>query len=137
MQIEIIQKIRNCKQLQGKTINDILRTPRFQENLGAYWEAQKQDREAIRKSYQAMRKLGGAKGFKIPAHPIDDLLHLSVEDLSLEYFEIIGKSSKRCAAEREYIRQLCQQAYNLTIAQYVVDEYPELKDILIPKPKTN
>ena len=111
--------------------------PRFRDNLAAYWAAQKMDRDAIRKSYAAMRKMGGAAGYRIPAHVIDDLAGMTVEDLAVEYAKVISGGSKRNHAERLYIRQIGQQSYNLTIAQIVVDEYPELADELLPKSKAN
>ena len=133
MKNEILQKIRSCKALQGKDVADIIAMPRFLENLGAYWTAQKTDRDAIRKSYDAMRKMGGAKGYRIPAHVIDDLAGMSVADLAFEYAKVVAGGSTRNHAERMYIRQIGQQAYNLTIAQIVVDEYPELEPELFPK----
>ena len=133
MKNEILQKIRSCKALQGKDVADIIAMPRFLENLGAYWTAQKTDRDAIRKSYDAMRKMGGAKGYRIPAHVIDDLAGMSVADLAFEYAKVVAGGSTRNHAERLYIRQIGQQAYNLTIAQIVVDEYPELEPELFPK----
>ena len=137
MKKETINKIRSCAGLKDKTIFDIVVMPRFVENLGAYWTAQKTDREAIRKSYAAMRKMGSVAGYKIPAHPLDDLIGLSVEELAVEYAKVVAGGSTRIRAERNYIRQIGQQAYNLTIAQYVVEEYPELADELLPKSKKN
>ena len=137
MRKETLNKIQSCKALQGKDVADIIAMPRFLENLGAYWTAQKTDRDAIRKSYEAMRKLGGAKGYKIPAHPIDDLAHLTVEELAIEYAKVVAGGSTRNHAERLYIRQIGQQAYNLTVTQIVVEEYPELENELLPKTKTN
>lgn len=137
MKPETIKKIERCKALQGKTIFDVVVMPRFVENLAAYWTAQKTDRDAIRKSYQAMRKMGGAKGFKLPAHPIDDLDGLTTEELAIEFAKVVAGGSNRVAAERKYIRQIGQQAYNLTVAQCVVDEFPELADELLPKSKSN
>ena len=134
---EITNKIQSCKALRGKTIADIIVMPEFSENLGAYWTAQKQDRAAIRKSYEAMHKMGGAKGFKIPAHVIDDLLDLSVDDLALEFANVIQGVCARPVAERNYIKQIGQQAYNLTIAKIVIKEFPELESELIPKTKSN
>ena len=137
MKKETFQKIRSCKALQGKDVADIIAMPRFLENLGAYWTAQKTDRDAIRKSYEAMRKMGGAKGYRIPAHVIDDLAGMSVGDLAVEYAKVVAGGSTRNHAERLYIRQIGQQAYNLTIAQIVVDEYPELANELLPKSNSN
>lgn len=137
MKEEIRKKIASCKALQEMTIADLCATARFRENLAAYMTAQRTDREAIRDSYKAMKKFGGFNGFKLPAHPIDRVIDLSVEDFAVEYMSVINKTSKRPASEREYIRQLGQQAYNLTAIQYVVDEYPELKKELLPKSKAN
>lgn len=130
---EIQDKVKSCKALQGMTIAELVQTDRFRNNLAAYMTAQRTDREQIRKSYEAMRKLGGAKGFKLPAHPIDKCIYMTVGEMIAEYELIVNRNSERPRAEREYIRQLCGQAFNLTVAQYVVDEFPELADVLIPK----
>lgn len=137
MNKEILNKIRDCKALQNVTIEDLCKTDRFRDNLAAYMTAQREDRKAIRASYDAMRKLGGVKGYKIPAHPIDDVISMSVEEFAREYLNVISKCSKRPAAERQYILQLGQQAYNLTVAQIVINEFPELESVLIPKNKQN
>lgn len=137
MKAETRNKIASCKALQEMTVADLCATVRFRDNLAAYMTAQRTDRDAIRKSYDAMRKLGGAKGYKLPAHPIDRVINMPVEDFAVEYLAVIANASKRPVAERRYIQQLGQQAYNLTVAQYVVEEYPELADELIPKSKAN
>ena len=137
MKAETRKKVASCKALQEMTVADLCATVRFWDNLAAYMTAQRTDRDAIRKSYEAMRKLGGAKGYKLPAHPIDRVINMPVEDFAVEYLAVIANASKRPVAERRYIQQLGQQAYNLTVAQYVVDEYPELADELILKSKSN
>lgn len=134
---ETKQKIASCKALQGKTVEELIATERFRNNLAAYLRAQRDDRRQIRASYEAMRKVGGAKGYKLPAHPIDRVIDLPVNDFAAEFMAVIAKVSDRPATERLYIKQLGQQAYNLTVAQYVVDEYPELEPVLIPKSKKN
>ena len=134
---ETKRKIESCKALQGKTVEGLIATDRFRNNLAAYMTAQKEDRKQIRASYEAMRKLGGAKGYKLPAHPIDRVIDLSVDDFAAEFLSVLAKVSKRPFAEREYVLQLGMQAYNLTVAQYVIDEYPELESVLIPKAKAN
>lgn len=134
---QIQEKIRACKALQGVNVVELVAGVKFHDNLAAYLTAQREDRKAIRQSYEAMRKLGGAKGYKIPAHTIDHLSELSVDDFAREYLAVIGGCSKRNAAERKYIQQLGQQAYNLTVAQIVVAEFPELESELIPKNKAN
>lgn len=133
MKREIIMKIQACKALQNVSVRDMLKTDRFQENMAAYLNAQKEDRTSYIASYAAMRKLGVPKGYKLPAHVVDRILDLSVEDFTEAYFEVIQGVSDRSAAERLYISQLGQQAYNLTIAQIVCEEFPELEKELIPK----
>ena len=137
MKEEILTKIQSCKALSGKTVEELIATERFRNNLAAYMQAQREDRKQIRASYEAMRKAGGVKGYKLPAHPIDRVIDLSVDDFAAEYMSVIAKISKRPHAERRYIQQLGQQAYNLTVAQMVVEEYPELEPVLIPKAKAN
>lgn len=134
---ETQQKIASCKALRGKTVLDLISMPKFVENLAAYWKAQKEDRDTVRKSYQAMRKMGGAKGYKLPAHPMDGLESLTAEELAAEFSTLLAGVCNRSAQQRRYIRQICQQAYNLTIAQIVVEEFPELESVLIPKAKAN
>lgn len=132
-----MMKVRQCKALQDVTIAQLVKTQKFRDNLAAYMTAQKEDRAAIQKSYMAMKKLGGAKGYKLPSHPIDKVINLSVGEFANEYLAIINHVSKRPFAERRYIFQLGNQAYNLTIAQIVVEEFPELADELIPKSNGN
>ena len=117
------------------TVEDLVNNDRFRNNLAAYMTAQKEDRKQIRASYEAMRKLGGAKGYKLPAHPIDRVIDLSVADFAAEFLAVVAKKSARPVAERQYIQQLGMQAYNLTVAQYVVEEYPELKPVLLQEAK--
>ena len=119
------------------TVEDLVNNDRFRNNLAAYMTAQKEDRKQIRASYEAMRKLGGAKGYKLPAHPIDRVIDLSVADFAAEFMAVVAKKSERPLAERQYIQQLGMQAYNLTVAQFVVEEYPELEPVLLPKSKAN
>lgn len=137
MDKEVAKKIEQCKALQGMTVEDIINTEHFLNNLAAYMKAQKDDRDAIRKSYMAMRAVGGAAGYKLPSHPIDKVITMTTEDFAEELKRVISKTSQLPAAQRAYISQLGQQAYNLTIAQIVIKEYPELEPVLIPKHKAN
>lgn len=127
---EIRRKIESCKALQGKSVRDVCEMPEFRSNLEAYMKVQREDRAAIRASYDAMKKLGGAKGYKIPAHVIDDVIDMTTEQFSTEFLAVINWTSKRPKAERDYIKQLGMQAYNLTVAQIVTEELPELKPVL-------
>jgi hypothetical protein len=98
-----------------------------------YLHAQREDREKVRASYQAMRKLGGTKGYKLPAHTIDRISTWSVEDFALEFYKVLAGRSEYPAAVREYVEQLGKQAYNVTIAQIICEEFPELNEELFPK----
>lgn len=137
MDKEINDKISRCKALQGQTVLDIINSDRFRDNLAGYWTAQREDRKAIKKSYAAMYKVGSIHGYKLPAHCIDKLMDYGVEQLRDEYTKVVAKVSTLPAAQRAYIWQLGQQAYALTVAQIVCEEFPELREKLIPKSKAN
>ena len=119
------------------TVAELIGTDRFRENLAKYMKAQFDDRRAIQQSYAAMHKMGGAKGYKLPAHPIDRVMGYTVGEFAAEYMAVLNKQSNLPANVRMYIKQLGDQAYSLTVIQYVVDEYPELADELLPKSKAN
>ena len=90
MNKDVQNKIASCKALQGATVADICATARFRENLAAYLTAQREDRKQIKASYEAMRKVGGAKGYKLPSHVIDHLSDLSVAEFANAYMEVIN-----------------------------------------------
>ena len=133
MKPEIEKKIKSSKALAGKTVVDVVQMPKFLSNLEAYMKAQREEREAARLSYEKVKHY--AKGFHLPAHPIDKCINLNPEEFAAEYLAIHFKRSARPVAERTYIHQLAQQAYNLTIAQILVEEFPELEEVLLPKSK--
>lgn len=132
MKKEIQQKIASCKALQGVSMAEVVASNRYLDNLAAYITVQREDRKAARKAYESIKRLGN-KGYKLPSHTIDRLMDLTTEDFAKEYLLINAHQSNRPFSERQYILQLCQQAYNLTIAQIVVEEFPELADELLPK----
>lgn len=127
-----LSKIQSCKALKGKSVEDVVSSDRFVANLSAYITEQREARKAAVASFKAMKK-AGAKGYKLPAHPIDKTLNLSVEDFAVEFAAVVTGASERPASERKYIEQLGKQAYNLTIAQIVCEEFPELEPALLPK----
>jgi hypothetical protein len=45
-----------------------------------------------------------------------------------EYLTVVAKKNKRSAAQRKYIEQLGDLAYNDTIEEIAVSEKPELKE---------
>lgn len=127
-----LRKMESCKALKGKSVEDVVSSDRFVANLSAYITEQREARKAAVASFKAMRK-AGAIGYKLPAHPIDKTLELSVEDFAVEFAAVVTGASERPASERKYIEQLGKQAYNLTIAQIVCEEFPELEPALLPK----
>lgn len=130
MDKKIADKVRQCKRLQGKNIVDVMDMREFQDNLAAYWTQQTESRKQVEKNYKLIAK-------PVPAHPIAKLKNLSVSQLMMEYLAVINGTSTRTSSERLYIKQLCQQAYNLTVAQIVCKEFPELESELLPKAKAN
>lgn len=134
---ETQQKIASCKALQGMTVEDFIKNDRFRENLAGYLTEQLETRKMARASYAAMKKVGGAKGYKLPAHVCDKFIDVSVEQFAEMFMAVVAKRYNGPLAERQYILQLGMQAYNLTVAQYVVEEYPELEPVLFPKAKAN
>ena len=126
----IADKVRKCKALQGKTMVDVMDMRKLQDNLAAYWTQQTESRKQVENNYRLIAK-------PVPAHPIANLMKLSVKQLMLEYLAVINGTSTRTSSERTYIKQLCQQAYNLTVAQIVCKEFPELESELLPKAKAN
>ena len=116
------------------TVEDFINNARFRENLAGYLTEQRETRKTARASYAAMRKVGGAKGYKLPAHVCDRFIDMPVDQFAALFMDVIAKRYNGPFAERQYIQQLGMQAYNLTVAQYVVEEYPELEPVLMPKP---
>lgn len=137
MKPEIVKKIRSCKALQGVTIEELVNGDRFRDNLAAYLTEQREARKMARSSYEALRKMGGAKGYHLPAHVCDKFIDKTAEEFAALYLDVLAKRYNGPFAERQYIEQLGKQAYNLTVAQIVVEEFPELESVLIPKSKTN
>jgi len=126
----IAEKVRECKALQGKSVIDVMDMQEFQDNLAAYWTQQIKSRKEVEKNYKLICK-------RVPAHAIGNLQNLSVSQLMREYVLILDGMSERPSQERLYIKQICKQAYNLTVAQIVCKEFPELEKELLPKAKAN
>ncbi len=124
------QKQKIACALSGMTVKDIIGTERFLNNLSAYLDAQKEDRRKIRASYAAMKRLGFAKGYRLPAHVIDRFLGTTAGDFARLYAGLIDRTIWRPFAERQYVLQLGRQAYNLTAVQLAAEKYPELESLI-------
>lgn len=137
MKAEIIEKMKACKALEGKTVLDVLKMPEFAANLGKYFDAQKAEWHAARKSLEAQRKVAGTNRLRLPAHTLDKLIGWSNEMLLAEFVKVWQKTSTCSHAVREYVAQLGMQAYNVTVANFVVAEFPELSEFFFPKTNKN
>lgn len=135
--IKNVDKIRSCKALQGVTVEQLINGERYRNNIAAYLKEQQETRKTTVASYKAMHKLGGPKGYKLPAHVVDHFLDWTVDRFVAEFLKVIAKCSELSFAERQYIEQLGKQAYNLTVAQYVIEEFPELETELLNKSNAN
>lgn len=133
MNRETAKKIKATKALQGKSVVDVCMLPEFLQNLYVYVEAQREDRKAARASYAAIRKSGAGQGLKLPSHCIDETLNWSIEKWRDEYVAVLFNKSVQSKRLRDYVGQLGTQAYHLTVAQFVVKEFPELEGELLPK----
>lgn len=134
---EIRKKVAGCKALQGKSVGDILSSPEFLDALDHYFKAQVEDWRAMRLSFNTARKLGGAKGMKIPSHALDKLVEWPTARIVEEYTAILEGRCDLPAQQREYIGQIGMQAYNYTIGKIVVAEFPELEEFFFPKTNKN
>ena len=125
------QKMRSCKALQGKSVLDICMLDGFLSNLEAYVKQQRAERQI---ALDHAQKFGGDK-MHAPAHPIDKTLDWSIEDWRQNFLEVFNKQSKLPSSVREYVRQLGVQAYNVTVANLVILEFPELREYFFPNSK--
>lgn len=135
--IKNVDKIRSCKALQDVTVEQLINGERYRNNIAAYLKEQQETRKTTFASYKAMYKLGGPKSYKLPAHVVDHFLDWTVDRFVAEFIKVIAKRSELSFAERQYIEQLGKQAYNLTVAQYVIEEFPELETELLNKSNAN
>jgi len=135
--IKNVDKIRSCKALQGVSVEQLINSERYRNNIAAYLKEQQETRKTTIASYKAMHKLGGPKGYKLPAHVVDHFINWTVDMFVAEFINVLAKCSELSFAERQYIEQLGKQAYNLTVAQYVIEEFPELETELLNKSNAN
>lgn len=137
MKKETLEAIRNCKALQGQTIADICQTDEFLGILDKYMRVQLEERQAARNAILTPNRLNQ----RLPAHVIDKVEKLGLMNsptrFANEWCKIINRESELSAKEREYVRQLGQQAFNLTVANFVIKENPELRSELYNTKNTN
>lgn len=137
MDERIKEKIKATKSLQGMSVFDVCMLDRFMDNLAGYMKAQRDDRNAVRNSYKLMKASGGPKSYRLPAHPLDRIIDWTDEIIRDEFVEIVRMRSNLPSALRKYVEQVGLQAYSLTVAQLVCEEFPELEQELIPPSEKN
>ena len=125
------EKIASCKALQGKSVLDVCMMSGFLTNLEAYVMAQREDRKVV---IAHAAKFGNGK-MHAPAHSIDKTLNWSMDDWREHFLKVVNKESLLPKAVREYVRQLGLQAYNVTVANIVLIEFPELREYFFGKSK--
>lgn len=126
-----LEKIKACKDLQGKSVMDICMLPGFISNLDAYVTVQREERKI---ALDHAMQFGGGK-MHAPAHVIDSTMGWDMEQWRDEFTAVLNKTSRQSSAVREYVRQLGMQAYNVTIANIVLVEFPELREYFFGKSK--
>ena len=126
-----LEKIRSCKALQGKSVADVCMLSGFLANLEAYITVQREERKI---ATEHAKQFGGGK-MHAPAHPIDKTMDWSIERWRDEFIQVLGKTSILPSGVREYVRQLGMQAYNVTIANLVILEYPEMRSYFFKNSK--
>ena len=125
--IKNVDKIRSCKALQGFSIEQLINGERFRNNIAAYLKEQQQTR----------KRTVAPTGYKLKAHVVDHFLDWTVDKFIAEFINVLARRSRLSSRERQYIEQLGKQAYNLTVAQYVVEEFPELENELLNRSNDN
>lgn len=125
------EKMQSCKGLKGKSVIDICKGEGFRSNLEAYVIAQREERKVV---YSHAEQFGGGK-FHAPAHTIDHTMEWTVDEWVENFMEVVAKVSPLPANVREYVFQLGMQAYNVTVANIIILEFPELREYFFGKSK--
>ena len=109
--------------LGGRSIYDICKLGGFRSNLEAYVKVQREDRQVVR---EQEAKLGGGK-YHAPAHAIDKTLDWSLDEWEEQAIKVFYKASDLPKSVRDYVYQLGKQAYNVTCANLVINQFPEMR----------
>lgn len=117
------------ERLCNVSVEDIVYSPEFSENLTAYINEQKMTRNTVLQTRKRIRESG-----KYPEPEnrptIDRIIEAGLmenaSDFGKEYIEVINGKSKYPAEMRKYIHQLGTLAYRLTIEQIICKENPDM-----------
>ena len=124
MNRELQEKIRKTKALQGKSVEDVVRSERFFRVLATYMREQKETREAA-------DLLAKSRNLTLNTHPMTEMDMEDVDGFREEYLKCLSKTSELRPTMRKYIMQLAGQAYAYTVALIICEQFPELKSQLL------
>ena len=124
MNRELQEKIRKTKALQGKSVEDVVRSERFFRVLATYMREQKETREAA-------DLLAKSRNLTLNTHPMTEMDMEDVDGFREEYLKCLSKTSELRPMMRKYIMQLAGQAYAYTVALIICEQFPELKSQLL------
>ena len=105
--------------LRELTVYDVIMTEQFLKAITSRLEQQK----ALRRATLAAIKSGRAL-----SHTVDKFMAHTPEQFRDDYLLVVSKTSPKSAAERKYILQLGDLAYNDAVEKLVLAECPELEE---------
>ena len=114
---ELQEKLRQVDFLRDKTVMDVIFTDEFLSKLNALFEQQKSLRKEVQKVWKG----------RAPAHTVDKFMDYSAEQMRDAYLLVLNKTSELPAAQRLYIKQLGNLAYNGVVKSEAIKQFPELK----------
>lgn len=132
-QQKLIEKME--KALEGKTIDDILKSDEWKQNISAYLNSQRADYNKAKEQAAKWRE----KGFKVKSirHTLESLDFLTPENFADYYAECFAKASNLNHAQRLYITQLGRQVYNKSVIDITIKAFPELREEFYKPNKNN
>ena len=119
---EFNKRLSEVECLREFTVYDVIMSEDFFAALTSRLDQQKALRKA---TFEAVRSRGKGRAF---AHTVDKFLDSTTEQFRDDYLLVLNKTSKRSAAERLYIKQLGDLAYNDAVEKIAVAECPELEE---------
>lgn len=117
-----MQKLSEVECLRENSVFDVIMSEIFLRKMDSRLNQQQQLRQSTLRMIEKEQKL------RLPAHTVDRFLKHTAEEFRDEYISVLGKTSKRSAAERKYIEQLGNLAYNDAVEEMACEECPELKE---------
>lgn len=119
---QFFQKLSEVECLREHSVFDVIMSEIYLRKIDSRLGQQKQLRQETLRLIEKEQKL------RLPAHTVDRFLKHTAEEFRDEYISVLAKTSKRSAAERKYIEQLGNLAYNDAVEEMACEECPELKE---------